>query len=71
MECRLIHQHDMGSVHLLVGEVVLFHLADDNVIAQEDGGIVVDVQRLQPLSRLGGTAYAELGLIRDLKPPST
>jgi len=71
MECRLIHQHDMGSVHLLVGEVVLFHLADDDVITQEDGGIVMDSERLQPLARLGGTHYAELGRIRDVKPPST
>ena len=56
LECELIHSHDLGSTHLLVGEVVLFHLQDDLL---KDGR--VDARALDPVARLGGAEYAKLG----------
>jgi len=60
MECRVIHTHDMGTVHLIVGEVVWFHIHDD-VLKDADGRQLVDVEALDPLARLGGVDYAALG----------
>jgi flavin reductase (DIM6/NTAB) family NADH-FMN oxidoreductase RutF len=58
MECRLVHSHDLGAAHLLVGEVVLFH-ADDGILTEgESGNPIVDVTRLDPLARLGGPFYS-------------
>ncbi len=69
MECRLIHQHDLGSTHLFVGEVLCFHVADA-VLAPDDGqGPQVDPRKLDPLARLGGIQYAGLGEVFSLVPP--
>ena len=65
MECRLIHSHDLGSVHLLVGEVLLFHVAER--VLGSDGAI--DARALDPLARLGGSDYAGLGEIFALPRP--
>lgn len=59
-ECRLIHQHDLGSAHLLVGEILGFHL-DDAVVMVRDGKVSIDSVALEPLARLGGADYAGLG----------
>ena len=65
MECRLIHHHDMGATHLLVGEVLRFHL-DETIIRRDAmGRLVVDPAALDPLARLGGADYARL------QPPFT
>ena len=47
-ECRLIHQHDLGTAHLLVGQILGFHL-DDAVVLEEDGPLLVDSVALDPL----------------------
>lgn len=65
MECRLIHSHDLGSVHLLVGEVLLFHV--DEQVLGPDG--LVRAEALDPLCRLGGAEYAGLGPIFALPRP--
>ena len=65
MACKLVHAHDMGSTHLLVGEITLF-LLDDAVLG-EDGRVVA--RRLDPLARLGGQGYAGLGEIFSLARP--
>ena len=58
MECRLVHAHDVGGAHLLVGEVVLFH-ADDGVLTEgREGNPVVDAELLDALGRLGGPYYS-------------
>jgi flavin reductase (DIM6/NTAB) family NADH-FMN oxidoreductase RutF len=58
MECKLVHSHDLGAAHLLVGEVVLFHADDTILIEGKDGNPLVDVTRLDPLARLGGPFYS-------------
>jgi flavin reductase (DIM6/NTAB) family NADH-FMN oxidoreductase RutF len=59
-ECRLIHQHDLGTTHLLVGEILGFHL-DDELVVVHNGCISLDSGALDPLARLGGADYAGLG----------
>ena len=59
-ECRLIHQHDLGTAHLLVGEILGFHL-DDDIVIEADGRLLADSVALDPLARLGGLDYAGLG----------
>ncbi len=65
MECRLWHALDLGSTHLFVGEVLLFHLADAVLDAQGQ----VDARALDPIARLGGPDYATLGEIFSLERP--
>ena len=64
LECQLRHELDLGGSILLVAEVVHLHVASRVL---RDG--VVDVELLRPLSRLGGTGYAEVGRRSDLPRP--
>jgi flavin reductase (DIM6/NTAB) family NADH-FMN oxidoreductase RutF len=66
MECRCIHAHDMGSTHLLVGEILRWHFAEGVVVTGPDGGPVVDVRALDPIARLGGGDYTALGEVFSL-----
>jgi len=58
MECRLVHSHDMGTTHLLVGEVLLYHLADEVVRVDARGHVVADIDAMGAFGRLGGHDYA-------------
>ena len=69
MECRLLHHHDLGSVHLIVGEVVAFHLDDVMVVEGRDGNPEVDSEKLGPLARLGGDLYLPFGEPFALRAP--
>ena len=60
LECRCIHTHDLGTTHLIVGEVLVFHIHDELVL-QEEGRLLVNSRKLDPLARLGGIDYAGLG----------
>jgi flavin reductase (DIM6/NTAB) family NADH-FMN oxidoreductase RutF len=64
MECRLLHHLDLGSTTLFVGEVLLFRYADG--VLGADG--LPQVHALDPLARLGGTAYTTLGQVLNLPP---
>lgn len=68
MECQLIHSHDLGSTHLLVGQVMCFHLADHALRTGQDGGPVADLDALDAISRLGGSDYAHVGERFSLQP---
>lgn len=58
MECRLRQVIDLGANYRwIVGEVVLFHVADD--LALERGRI--DLKKLAPLGRLVGNSYIRGG----------
>jgi len=65
LECVLHTALDLESTHLFVGRVVLF-LVDDAVLS--DG--VIDPVLLDPVARLGGDGYAELGR-RHARPRAT
>lgn len=65
-ECRLVHEQPFGDAHLVVGEVC--HISLDPAILTDAG--IADVERLDPLCRLGGTGYARLGEVFHLDRPT-
>ena len=67
MECRLVHAHDMGSTHLLVGEVTRYHIDDSVMTEDAKGHRVVDLGALSPVGRLGGTDYCRVTDVFELK----
>lgn len=64
LECRVEEVLDLGQVHLFVGQVVLFHVADELLV---DGR--VDLSAFTPLARLAGDDYALLGERRTFVRP--
>jgi flavin reductase (DIM6/NTAB) family NADH-FMN oxidoreductase RutF len=61
MECTLreivrINHDSPGGGSLVIGEIVLFHVADE---LYHDGRI--DIEKLNPLGRLAGDDYTRLG----------
>ena len=68
MECRLGAVLEVGRqpAHLVLGEVVLFHLHPD-VLAES--GAVVDVGKLRPVARLGGSDYAPVREVFSMLRP--
>jgi len=65
-ECRLVHEQSFGDAHLVVGAVC--HISLDQAILTDDG--IADVQRLDPLCRLGGTGYSTIGEVFHLERPT-
>jgi flavin reductase (DIM6/NTAB) family NADH-FMN oxidoreductase RutF len=57
LECKLDRIIEIGTSGVCIGEVVLFHLADE-IVDPETG--VADPAKLAPLGRLGGSLYAPL-----------
>ena len=53
MECRLHRIIELGATFFVVGEIVMAHVKDG---AMTDGR--VDIEKLQPLGRLGGDGYS-------------
>jgi len=67
MECTLNDIVDVGSGSLVIGEIVLFHIAD----ALYDAGHI-DVTKLNPLGRLAGDNYVTLGdIVTHVRKPPT
>jgi flavin reductase (DIM6/NTAB) family NADH-FMN oxidoreductase RutF len=60
MECSLVHAHDMGTTHLFVGEVSVYHLADAVVVVDEKGHRTVELAALDPIGRLGAYDYCRV-----------
>ena len=58
MECRLHQVLEFGDLksNFFIGEVVLFHIRDGLAV---DGKI--DTKDLDPIARLGGPNYVDLG----------
>jgi flavin reductase (DIM6/NTAB) family NADH-FMN oxidoreductase RutF len=70
LECKLdrvveIGEPSAGGAALVIGEIVLFHIADE---VFTDGRI--DIGKLDPLARLSGGDYAELGRRISMKVPT-
>jgi flavin reductase (DIM6/NTAB) family NADH-FMN oxidoreductase RutF len=66
LECktREIFELSSGIVDLLIGEVVMFHIADE--LEVDDA---LNVRGLRPVARLGGSDYAFLGETRSVGRP--
>lgn len=60
--CRLYDHHEIGpdQQSIIYAEVVQLYI-NDEMVKQENGRYVVDAAKLNPLARLGGAAYAQLG----------
>jgi len=71
MECKLVHVHDMGSTHLMVGEVLLYHLDDSIMTVDSRGCAVVDAMAMDAVCRLGTRDYARIRETFTLGRPST
>ena len=68
MECRLIHAHEMDSTHLLVGEVLRYHLADSAVETDAKGHQTARLDALDPVGRLGGYDYCRVTESFEVRP---
>jgi len=60
MECSLVHVHDMGNTHLLVGEVSVYHLDAAVLVVDAKGHHTVDISALDPIGRLGAYDYCRV-----------
>jgi flavin reductase (DIM6/NTAB) family NADH-FMN oxidoreductase RutF len=59
LECRVVHELDLGEHILIVGEIVESH-AEESVL--DESGTKVDVMKLDPLVYIAGTReYRRLG----------
>ncbi|BFM07976.1 flavin reductase family protein [Halioxenophilus aromaticivorans] len=56
------------SQAMILGEIKTIYVADD-IASETDGKVMVDTQKLNPLSRLGGNDYGLLGEIKDVPRP--
>lgn len=71
LECKL-HQivtigDQIGQGSLVIGEIVYFHIADDVYLPDHR----IDPEKVRPVARLGGMAYARTTDIFDLaRPPA-
>lgn len=68
MECELVHHYTLeggknGGATLLVGRVVMFHIAEDLYL----DGYKINLEKYKPIARLAGSNYAQLGEIFTLK----
>lgn len=80
LECRLYDAvrvgEGMGGSTLIVGEIVLMHVADEVIDAEH---LYVDVEVLDPVARLPGVQYTRLGDVFEMparhhipeRPPQT
>lgn len=67
MECRLYQAIDIAEarVNLILGRVVLFHIAEDILVNGK-----VSAERVNPIARLGGSRYTKLGEIFEMPRPT-
>jgi flavin reductase (DIM6/NTAB) family NADH-FMN oxidoreductase RutF len=71
MFCTRHAIHEVGNKPqgLILGEIHRIWL-DDDVVQATDDSIQIDAAKLEPLSRLGGIQYADLGQIREIAKPN-
>ena len=54
---------------MVIAEVVMWHVAAGVAGKSPSGKLVVDVEKLKPMSRLGGNTYARTAGLFDLPRP--
>ncbi len=64
MECRLHQPVDLGGSTLVLGRIVCIHVKDEVL---KNGS--VDIEKLQPIGRLSGSAYCEVNTIFEIPRP--
>ncbi len=65
MECKLFQIIDFGASRLVLGRIVCIHV-DDAIIHEGQ----IDIEKLQPVARLGGDLYAEIRDSYSIARPS-
>ena len=68
MECSVVRILPVGKAHLILGEIVQWHVRDD-VYDAATGRL--DMHRLRPVGRLTGNLYSHIHDIFEMKRPST
>jgi flavin reductase (DIM6/NTAB) family NADH-FMN oxidoreductase RutF len=68
MECAVVRVLPVGKAHLILGEIVQWHVRDD--IYDEATGRL-DMHRLRPVGRLTGNLYSHIHQIFEMKRPSS
>ncbi|KIZ02461.1 hypothetical protein MNEG_5495 [Monoraphidium neglectum] len=74
-ECKLRAVHDVEdssgkpSGAIVIGEVLLIHVAEAVTGRSPTGKLVVDPLLLQPVSRLGGVTYGSVKELYDIPRP--
>lgn len=76
LECVVRQVYDMsapggttGGSTVVIGEVVMWHVAEGVAGKSPSGKLVVDILKLKPISRLGGNTYGRTNNIFDLPRP--
>lgn len=77
LECRLVHTYevennncnDATTTTIVIGKVVMVHIAEDISARSPSGKIIVDSEKLLPISRLGGNTYGRTREMFDLPRP--
>ena len=76
LECRLLEKYDAKNAEsgkvtatVILGEVVMWHVAKGVAGKSPTGKLVVDVEKLAPISRLGGNTYGRTSGLFDLPRP--
>lgn len=64
LECRLFQIIDLGSNQLVLGRILCMHV-DDELMS----GGQIDVEKLDPVGRLGGDLYCRVGTPFEIKRP--
>jgi flavin reductase (DIM6/NTAB) family NADH-FMN oxidoreductase RutF len=67
MECKVVRILPVGKAHLVIGEIVQFHIRDD-IYDPATGRL--DMHRLRPVGRLTGNLYAHIHDIFEMKRPA-
>lgn len=65
----LPYRNGTPSSTIVIGEVVMIHVAQAVTGASPSGKVVVDPAKLQPIARLGGVTYGRVTEIFDLPRP--
>ncbi len=62
MACKLHRMDEIGAAQSVIyGEILMMTVSDDLITPSEQGRLVIDAEKLDPLSRLGGDQYSALG----------
>ena len=67
MECTVVRILPVGKSHLVIGEIVQWHVRDD-IYDVATGRL--DMHRLRPVGRLTGNLYSHIHQIFEMKRPS-
>ncbi|KAK9833388.1 hypothetical protein WJX81_000759 [Elliptochloris bilobata] len=77
LECKLRGTYEVKNTkgdstgRIMIGEVVLVHVAEAVVNRSQEGKLTVDLAKYRPVSRLGGDSYARICEAYDLPRPDT